>query len=162
LGQLPAAADLEEFAWRPRPDAEIRVRLPTGDDQRYWLSNPPRDSGWETLATRLVTQLNGQPLPAGWTVPPAWLEEIGSELQRRDPLGNLDLRTPCPECGDELAVEFDLEATLLELLGKEQQRLLDQVHRLASAYHWSEAEIVALPGHRRRYYLSRLEGGATP
>jgi hypothetical protein len=35
--------------------------------------------------------------------------------------------------------------------------LLDQIHRLAANYHWSEQEILALPKQRRTAYLRRLD-----
>jgi hypothetical protein len=37
-------------------------------------------------------------------------------------------------------------------------RLLEEVHSIARAYHWSEAEILALPLPRRRRYLDLLQG----
>ena len=35
--------------------------------------------------------------------------------------------------------------------------LLAEVHRLAWHYHWSEAEILALPRHRRQQYLRLID-----
>jgi hypothetical protein len=35
--------------------------------------------------------------------------------------------------------------------------LYDEVHTLAWHYHWSEAEILALPRVRRQLYLSRVD-----
>jgi len=46
-----------------------------------------------------------------------------------------------------------------ELTGRA-RRLLQDVHRLALAYHWSEADIWRLPLHRRLAYLLALEGDA--
>jgi hypothetical protein len=35
--------------------------------------------------------------------------------------------------------------------------LYDEVHALAWHYHWSEAEILALPRVRRQSYMSRVD-----
>jgi hypothetical protein len=35
--------------------------------------------------------------------------------------------------------------------------MIADVHRLASTYHWSESEILALPLPRRRRYLAALD-----
>lgn len=37
------------------------------------------------------------------------------------------------------------------------RRFLDDVHRLASRYHWGEGEILSLPLPRRQAYLVRIE-----
>jgi hypothetical protein len=37
------------------------------------------------------------------------------------------------------------------------RRLLREVHELARAYHWSEADILRLDRRRRRRYLALLE-----
>jgi hypothetical protein len=39
--------------------------------------------------------------------------------------------------------------------------MIGDVHRLASVYHWSEADILALPLPRRRRYLARLDADGT-
>ena len=56
-------------------------------------------------------------------------------------------------------MELDLEATCLALLAAEQPRLIDDIHALARAYHWTEAEVLAVPPRRRRQYLDRIERG---
>jgi len=156
---VTAAAD-GPLVFRLSPETEIGARLPTGDDQCYWLQHEPAEVAPELLAQRLVTHVNGQAVTDDWTLPASWLDPMSSQLERHDPLMDLRLTTRCPSCETDLAVQPDLEATLLEVLAGEQQSLLDQIHCLASVYHWSEAEIVALSPGRRRYYLDRLTGGA--
>ena len=148
------------LVFRPSPDAEVSIRLPTGDDQRNWLQDESAEFTRERLATRLVTGINGHAVPDDWTLPAVWLAPMSHELGLHDPLMDLQLDTCCPSCGSELAMELDLEATLLAVLAHQQQCLLDQIHCLASVYHWSESEIVALPAQRRQYYLRRLTQGA--
>jgi hypothetical protein len=36
---------------------------------------------------------------------------------------------------------------------------VEQVHRLAGHYHWSEEEIAKVPLWRRRAYLAYIDGG---
>jgi len=45
---------------------------------------------------------------------------------------------------------------LLEDLRRQQSALLDEIQQIADRYHWSEAEIVALPAWRRARYLSGI------
>jgi hypothetical protein len=65
----------------------------------------------------------------------------------------LRLTARCPACCESADVEFDLERHLLASAAARQARLLDTVHRLARAYHWSEREIPLPRG--RREHISR-------
>ena len=69
----------------------------------------------------------------------------------------LGARLTCPYCGAACDVDVDVEGTLVGLLARERDRLVSDVDRLARAYHWSEADILALSPQRRRLYLQRLE-----
>lgn len=66
----------------------------------------------------------------------------------------LDLR--CAACGDRWLMEFDPGGFCWEEIEACAQTLLDDVHRLASAYGWSEREILALGDARRTAYLERI------
>jgi len=59
----------------------------------------------------------------------------------------------CPACGasNEIAVDPYL------VLAASPEELFVEVHLLASAYHWSEAEILALPRARRQLYLRLID-----
>ena len=133
--------------------SELVLRLPRGSDQRQW-----RDAGGDagSLAIRLVESIDGKAPEHGWRVPPDWIEGLGATLAERDPLTVLELQPVCPGCGRTNAIAFDLEGWILRLFANEQTRLVDDVHRLAAAYHWSEADICALPPWRRSAYLARL------
>jgi hypothetical protein len=132
---------------------ELIVRLPRGRDQRHW-----RGAGGdaESLALRLVESIDGKAPEPEWRMPPDWIEKLGAALAEHDPLTVLELELACPGCGRTSAVPFDLEGWILRQFGDAQARLIDEVHSLAAAYHWSEADICALPPWRRSAYLARL------
>lgn len=73
----------------------------------------------------------------------------------------LEIGTACTECGASMVLPFDVAAFLDAELGARAARLLDEVHEIASAYHWSERQILALPTPRRHDYLSRILGAST-
>jgi hypothetical protein len=62
----------------------------------------------------------------------------------------------CGECGHAWRAPIDIARTLLADLDDWARRLLDDVHRLASAYHWSERDILGLPPRRRLFYLEAI------
>ncbi len=145
------------IAVAPEPGVRASMRLPTGKDQLRWLEGFPDGVSAIRLATDLVEAVNDTLPAADWTVPDAWLDALGEGLEKHDPLTALQLDTECPECGSAVSIEFDLQDYLLRRLMERQDALLDEVHQLAAVYHWSEADILALPSRRRHYYLSRLD-----
>lgn len=86
----------------------------------------------------------------------AWLDDADTALGEADPLGDLELQATCPECGAPVSHPFALEPFLMAELAGELSRLIDEIHVLAMAYHWSEAEILALPNSRRALYIDRI------
>ncbi len=127
--------------------ATRRARLPTGEDQARWQRERP--------ALRLVADslmADGQPCGDE-----AQVEALGRALSARDPLRELPVQAVCPECGHLAEHRVDLESHLVAAFAVAQRELLGQVAALAEAYHWSEAEIAAMPPWRRLFYLQRLE-----
>lgn len=142
------------FDWSPEPNTIVHVSLPTGHAQRRWASGS--EANLRSMARVLITAVNNVTPPSDWEVPPAWIDPLAQELERRDPLTALEIETSCPACGAPNAIEIDLEAELLARLHGCQRRTLLEIHRLASAYHWSESIILDLPVWRRRHYLAQL------
>jgi len=67
-----------------------------------------------------------------------------------------DLAARCAECGSSIRLRFDpLDYVLRELRGQA-LGIHDDVHILASAYHWREADILALPRSRRAMYVEMV------
>ncbi len=149
------------FDCEPQPGVRMRLRLPTGADQSRWART-------ENLSfTRLVGDLvlavereapsaaasdmgmmgDSMPLDADW------LPAIEAALEAADPLSALQIDTRCPDCGHAFALAVDLEQQLLQALMAEQARVLIEIHRLASVYHWREQEILDLSPARRSFYL---------
>jgi hypothetical protein len=68
----------------------------------------------------------------------------------------LEIAFACSACGAPNHAPFDIAAFLWAELTERAERLIDQVDALASAYGWSEAEILGLPERRRQVYVSRI------
>jgi hypothetical protein len=135
---LPLVALAEAQAAAPDPAG---VRRPTGDDLARWRERPPTDA-------EIVAALGG-PTDA----PDDVAAEIGAVLDAADPLVDIVVRTACPACGQAVELPVDLEGELLARARRDQDRILEDVAALAGAFHWSEAEILALPRARRARYL---------
>lgn len=127
----------------------VRLRAPTGEDQEK-LCNLPEDDALRAWVDLLV-ECEGGPAPAGWT--PAELAQIEAWIEEISPEVSLAAEAICPSCGAPGRVEVDPYLCLAPGPG----HLLEEIHSLAMAYHWSEEEILDLPRARRRHYLALID-----
>lgn len=109
-----------------------------------------------SAAVRLAEGCRLRPAgPARWSE--AELDEIGEGMARADPLAEIRIHLRCPECGQEQDEVLDVVAFLWAEVDSRVRRLLADIHALASAYGWSESEILSLSEGRRALYLETLE-----
>lgn len=133
----------------------LLVRLPTGDDLLAWRGLPQPDEA--ALAAQLLLEVDGRAPAAGFVPDPELVAAVAEALAARDPCTVLPVQAACPECGHTQEADIDLQALLLRDLAAQQRRLLAEVTALARAFHWSEAQILALPAWRRAHYLASIE-----
>jgi len=92
---------------------------------------------------------------------PAWsdedLEQIGQRLAMADPLAEIRLALRCPVCENEWEENLDIVTFLWREIEARARRLLFEVHILASAYGWAEADILSLNDRRRALYFEMAQ-----
>jgi hypothetical protein len=88
-------------------------------------------------------------------VPEVTVEATVEALAEADPGARTAVRVRCP-CGSEWVDELDIRTVLWSDLTEWVGQTLTEVHQLAGAYGWSEAEILAMSAWRRRWYLEAL------
>jgi hypothetical protein len=77
-------------------------------------------------------------------------------MSNADPMADIHLALNCPSCEHKWMAPFDIVAFLWREISAAARRLLREVHTLASAYGWTESEILALSPVRRRAYLEMI------
>jgi hypothetical protein len=87
------------------------------------------------------------------------LEQVAIELGRQDPQADISLALVCPDCRHGWETIFDIVAFVWHELSVEAARLLRDIHEIAAAYSWREADILALSPARRQMYLEILANG---
>ena len=83
-------------------------------------------------------------------------EQVEAALERRFPLLCVALDFECPSCEKVFSSRFDPPAYLWGDLVRHAQTVLDEVHRIATRYGWSEHDILAMSRKRRAAYLERI------
>ena len=66
----------------------------------------------------------------------------------------------CPECGVRAHFWFDAQRYVQRELRYDAEFLYEDVHLLASRYHWTEEKILSLPTMRRVQYVEMALRGA--
>jgi hypothetical protein len=137
----------------------VQCRLPNGADQevaaRMARSDPAAAA--DLILKRCVagvTGANGEAIPLEASLT-ALHRPLAEAFLALDPLAQMTLVMRCPACGADITALFDAASFFLPRLVRG-NGIFTEVHRLARAYHWSEAEILALPMARRRHYLGLL------
>jgi hypothetical protein len=154
----------------PQPDARLRVgdrqwRLPSSRDQAMILDAPDP----QTAVLRLLDRcLIDDPRPPGRpaaidatkraeiTTSPALISELESRMEALDPAANIRLGMRCTDCGHVWDAVLDITTCFWDEVGSRARQLLESVHRLAGAYGWPEADILALSPARRAAYLNLI------
>src|ERR1700722_2789930 len=84
------------------------------------------------------------------------LREIGEQMAAADPLAETRLTLHCPECGEQWEESLDIVSFLWAEIEARAKGARFEVPPLASAYGWSEQEILSLSESRRALYLERI------
>ncbi len=160
-GRMAFSLHLDQLAQQARPAAADvcvdtaagRFRLPASVDLAQALSqSEPR----QALARGLRVDA-GAATPADHAaLDEAALQSIESALAAADPAAQIDIRLQCDACGQAFDAPLDVADCLWLDVSRRAQQTLDEVHLLASAYGWSEAEVLAVPPARRQHYLQRV------
>jgi hypothetical protein len=149
LEPAPEATALVEIGGR-----RFEVRPLNSIDLAVIAELPDPETGRVQLALRCLVPLTG----AG--VPEALLDDqidaVAAALAVIDPRSDFYVPLTCLECETSWKAPVDVAGALTIEIDAAADTLLDDVHELALAYHWSESAILALPPTRRRAYLERL------
>jgi hypothetical protein len=136
-----ALESVDEPGWFQLEASEALFRLPTVADQLR-LSAP--DGGGEReLALRCIRP--GQ-------VPARLRRRIETAIEALAPSLYGELEGRCPGCAARIGLHFDPQRYVLEELRARAQFVCEEIHLIATHYHWSEPQILALPQARRARY----------
>lgn len=143
------ACDLDEY--------QVTFRLPTSEDLLMVLDVRKPGAAKELLLERCLMQMlhRGETIT---TLPSALSNRVIEQMAQVDPHGDVQLAVTCAQCGHQWQVLFDIASFVWREVGMWAKRQLREVHLLASAYGWTEADILGLSAWRRQRYLELVQG----
>lgn len=144
----PTEGDLRLDDWR------LRYRLPASSDLAAAAACGDSDAARHVLAQRCVREAWHKGTRAeAEDVPADVFSQMALAMAVQDPWAEVLMGFVCPACGQEGQTLFDIAEYLWDNVCSHARRLLYEVHALARAYGWREADILTMSAVRRRAYL---------
>jgi hypothetical protein len=125
----------------------VRVvfRLPSSADLLAVATIDDIVAARQALAERCV--IGNAALPEGVVA------ALAARVAELDPQADIQLALVCAECGHGWTVPFDVADHVWRRIDTRARTLVAEVAALASAFGWTELEILGIPADRRRLYL---------
>ena len=155
--QLPPANDDLPLSLT-RAGLTLAFRLPNTTDLAAAATERDPAAARRRLFTRCLlsaTREDGAAV-APDAVPDDLVHAAGERMAEADAQADVVFALRCPQCGGAWEASFDVTAFFWQELQTWARRLLREVHELASAYGWSQGEILALSPARRHAYLELI------
>lgn len=136
---------------------EVDLRLPNSQDMMV-ISGMDHPRATQSLIESCIARATheGMELSAE-ALPESVLEAVAHKMVEEDRQAHVDLDLTCPECGHRWQVPFDILSFLWTEFDAWAYRTIQDVHSLASAYGWSEAEILNMSNRKREAYLELVD-----
>jgi hypothetical protein len=136
----------------------VVFRDPTGEDLEALDGLDPLDDGLAEaqLVARCVVEARRDGTPVSADSLPAAVTALVADRLADASLAAPLIETRCSACGHAWTDAFDVPGFLWAEIGAWAERLLHDVHVIASAYGWTERDIAALPPRRRQRYVELI------
>ncbi|NJP09673.1 MAG: phage baseplate protein [Leptolyngbyaceae cyanobacterium RU_5_1] len=168
--RVSSNADLTEVHLLQIADYHVQFRLPNSLDLTTLIPELVPDlaavgsiangtSAQQQLLDRCVLSIHqGESERAIHDVPATVLDTIVEQMADADPQADVQLDLSCPLCGHRWQSTFDIVSFFWSEIHTWANRIVREVHTLASAYGWREADILAMSALRRQLYLGMVGG----
>jgi hypothetical protein len=165
--QLELAFNVSEILAQPSEGAEsyaldfagyiVRFRLPNSSDVAAIATETDLQLARQQLFYQCVLQVSreGESTTAD-QLPEDVILAVGQRMALIDAQADVQLALTCPGCAHAWAAAFDIVSYLWSEINAWAVRMLREIHLLASAYGWREADILALSPLRRQLYLEMI------
>jgi len=138
-------------------DCSVAFRLPTTEDVLAAEGEESAGAARSLILDRcLLSAQRGGAAVRATQLPAPVVESIAEAMAQADPLADIQLKIDCPSCRHRWRAAFDIVSFLWTELEAWAGRTLAEVHTLATAYGWREADILALSATRRQFYLEMV------
>jgi hypothetical protein len=138
-------------------DYQVQARLPNSADLFAIAGCHTVAAARAILLERCITHAAHQRADISVSELPDYvIVALGEAVIEHDPQAEIRLALVCSSCDYRWFAVFDILVFLWHEITTHTRRILRDVHLLASAYGWSESDILAMSAVRRRLYLDMV------
>ena len=139
-----------------RDGYSARFRLPNSLDLAE-VSTVSGPSPRRRLFERCVLEAHrGKQAIDAAALPESFANHVAETMAEQDPQATIELAMNCQQCSHAWNALFDIVSFFWSEIQAWSVRMLRDVHELASAYGWREADVLALSPARRQIYLDLI------
>ena len=139
---------------------ELSFRLPASLDLAAIAVCADIGAARDLLVQRCLLQVTSDGVEVDVkAVPQVVIATLAEHMGERDPQAEVQIDLICPACDYRWPVLFDIVVFLWKEICVQAKRLLREIHTLAWAYGWREADILSLSPARRQFYLEMVTNG---
>ncbi len=140
----------------------VRFRLPNSLDMVsiMGLAESDNSNANNKLATQALLErciITNESSSNVGDLPDNVLDALSGKIEALDPLAVISTTLTCPECSHQWVSLFDIASFLWAEINAWAERTLLTIKQLASAFGWTESEILGLSPFRRQLYLEMVE-----
>ncbi len=136
---------------------QVTYRLPTSADLMMVHAQAEPAKAHRALLDACIISVGRQGKPVSLDeIPARALRAIVERIGKAAALADLTVAATCPACGHQWEIIFDIVSYFWSEIAAWAARMLNEIHLLASAYGWREADILAMSAWRRQRYLELM------
>jgi hypothetical protein len=136
---------------------EVRFRPPNTSDLEAIGACQTAGEAREKLLARCAVEIkSGKAKRRVERLPPKVADALVRQMAQVDPQANVQLSLTCPACRHVWSAAFDIASFFWSEINTWAQRILREVHLIAAAYGWREADILEMSAERRAVYLEMI------
>lgn len=133
------------------------LRLADWRDDLAEITDTPEAAARSLLEPTLFKATKAGESVALADIPEEVLEALSEAQAEADPWAEIEFALNCPKCETAWQSRFDPADYFVRELAASARRILTQIHKIASAYGWTESTILALSLERRAAYLQLID-----
>jgi hypothetical protein len=138
----------------PVGEYDLTFRLPNSFDLLELIDVA---SGRQFLLERCISRVECRGAEMAIAELPSFvLDAVVGRMGELDKSGDVQLSLECPQCSRASQPIFDIESFFWREISAWANRILREVHALASAYGWRESDVLGMSTWRRQVYLNLI------
>jgi len=135
----------------------FQIRFPNSKDIAEAIRTGTHDAARASLIERCINEAarDGSPIAVS-EIPEEVISELAEQIAEAYSQNEILLNIQCSSCNHSWHSAFDIGSFFYAEITAVAKRILEDAHKLASSYGWSEKEILWMSPARRRFYLEKI------